>query len=829
MKNLLIILIIVILITAGAIISVKLFLPSKIKSLAENFVRENLHKDIEISKVEVSFYGGIIFYNVSLYEKKTEAPYLKISKLRLMPLYPSLLTGEKTISVLTVDNAYIYLCRDKDGRFNLPEIKTGAGKKQPSVIVKNISFKNINLNFEDKKENFKKAFSDISLWADIDFNKIDFTLRVSNKITAKGKYSLNTNDIDANFSLNDIDLSEFSPYLKAVDLKSASLEKGSLHIEGNETYFIKGNIGIKNVFALKNDMEYRGSLIFAPDITITKEKSFIVGNIEIKDAGFIKDKMEFKGSLSLSPQITLSENSFSYYLEGNLKEAQGVNIPYINTLSDINAEFNLNKEKLTLLSLEAKSKENILHAQGEINYAGEPILYLDIKTNTSLADFARVVKQIKPIPLEYNGQGNIDLTCNINSDLKQKTFNYNVDYEITGAGFQDFDNIRAKGNLKNGLLILQEGSFNYKKNPFKINGELEDFALPQIKLNLNNGTFNLTAHAKLNKNNIEVDKLAVSGKQTDIIGYGGIEIKDNPLIKFEGYGKVGLQEITKQINDFGLNYPLLNNLSPQGELGLKFTITGSPKLNDWEIKLAGAGDNVKIYNLLFTEPKIELYKNKDELTISPLIINFGEGNARLRAKFDFSNNKKTVDLTLDNIDLAYISEQLKLNNKNLAGKLFMEANLENNGIAGWDKMDGEGKVIIKEGNLWELSLLKGLGEFLSINEFDKITFKDGSSDLFFKEENIIFENMTLISALLTLKGNGEISVKDAVNFTIFPEFNPLLIAKSEGLNALLSEFIGKNILAVEIEGTLKDPKYKKKPVTLNPVNGIKNILKGITK
>jgi hypothetical protein len=144
-------------------------------------------------------------------------------------------------------------------------------------------------------------------------------------------------------------------------------------------------------------------------------------------------------------------------------------------------------------------------------------------------------------------------------------------------------------------------------------------------------------------------------------------------------------------------------------------------------------------------------------------------------------------------------------------------------------MDGEGKLKIKEGNIWEINFLKGLGQFLFIPEFDSIVFEEGYSDLVFKGENVVFDNAQLKSPQMTLRGRGRISVAGDIDFILVSEFNPNLISASESLKKSITNILSKNTLAIELSGTLKKPNYKLKPVIFSNFQNIKDLLEGILK
>jgi len=258
-------------------------------------------------------------------------------------------------------------------------------------------------------------------------------------------------------------------------------------------------------------------------------------------------------------------------------------------------------------------------------------------------------------------------------------------------------------------------------------------------------------------------------------------------------------------------------------------ITGGMRPDEWQLKFAGLGEKIKIYNVEASEVKLELFKDKDLLIISPLVAGVADGKIELRAKIDSINKKIVVNALVNDVDLAKLVKQLKLEKSSLSGILSMDADFENKSLTSWDKLEGSGKASIHNGNIWEINFLKGMGEFLFIPEFEEIKFEEGYSDLIFKGDNVVFENIELKSYQMDLKGKGRISFKGDLNFMLISEFNPDVVSASQGLKSFFTNILGKTSLAIELKGTVKNPSYDVKPVMFSDLEGFKKIFEGIFK
>lgn len=654
----------------------------------------------------------------------------------------------------------------------------------------------------------------LSLFIDLSASdRINLELLWNNKIKLTGGYLPSSNELNVTALLNDINLTDFNPQFRNFPLKTGYLKKGILNFKTNKNYSLSGNLEIEKL----SFIQYAKAFPFQED----------------------KQTMEFKGNLNLSGQITFSNLSSnflkdaSYSLDAALSEGEIQKIPLINNLSQITAEITLTQEKLNLVKLEAvfpqtATKTNRLFLKGEISDLNDLAFSFQADTAMPFNQFIQTINKIKNLPFEYTEEGNVDLKCAGAGNLKQKDFTYTVNYEITGADYKDFHNIHAKGSLTADKVILENSRINYKKIPWELKGTLENFNHPKIALTLTNDLLNISAKASSNQENIDIEELTLKSDNTNIISKGYITTAPG-LLKIEGFGNIGLENIKKITEALDLKTGLLTALNPQGQFDGKFQMEGGIDINDWQIKLAGVSKNIQIYGIAVQDLTVEFYKDKNELIVSPLTAKLGQGDIQLRGKLDYLNDSSTLDLTAANIDLGNIRDQINLKNKTLAGKLSVQALITNKSTSKWNSLDGEGKIVIRDGNLWQINLLQGIAQFLFLPDFDKITFKEASSDLTFKGEDVLFTNLDLTSTQLSLKGQGSISLNGGIKFQLSPEISPDLISSSGNLQAMLSEYLGKSGFAVSIEGTLKNPKYKISSVFLSPVEGITNLLTEILK
>ncbi|MFA5337060.1 MAG: AsmA-like C-terminal region-containing protein [Candidatus Omnitrophota bacterium] len=820
MKKFLVILILVISFYLAANFILSTLLPEKINRAAKEFVEGNFGKKITISHINVNIISGIFLKDITVFEADKKTPYLKIKTARVRPFYPSLFSSKKIFLSVSLEGVYFTLKRNADNTFNLPQMqpasqtetettKKGAKETKDIFLIKSLSLKKLNLDFVDATVDFKKRFEDITVFADLRaFPKITSKILWKEKLTINAKYNSSSRELRASLQLKEIALSDFNNYFPQVILKNGRIKNAKINIEGKDDYALNVDANLDELF-------------------------------------LVKEKAEVKGALHTTIQINTSTEKVTYKILGSLSDGALKLAPYLEGLTSINGDFSLDNKKMQLTGLNAqlstvtreKDKDiqtNIpIVANAEVNFETSQIT-IEAKAKPKITELAKALKttNIANMPafkaFDYESRGDIELNASIKTNLKSDYFEYYIDYAIKNAKYKELENIRANGFIANNKLKIEKYAFKHKNTTWQGTFTLDDFSSPDIQLACRSNLLNLTLSAKQLEELIAIKKLTIKTKSSQITAEGGYHSQKHQL-ELQGLAYIELSEIAPLADIYNIKIPSLKKTDPKGVLNAKFMITGGMRPDEWQIKFAGLGKKIKIYNVEASEVKLELFKDKDLLIISPLVAGVADGKIELRAKIDSINKKIVVNALVNDVDLAKLVKQLKLEKSSLSGILSMDADFENKSLTSWDKLEGSGKVSIHDGNIWEINFLKGMGEFLFIPEFEEIKFEEGYSDLIFKGDNVVFENIELKSYQMDLKGKGRISFKGDLNFMLISEFNPDVVSASQGLKSFFTNILGKTSLAIELKGTVKNPSYDVKPVMFSDLEGFKKIFEGIFK
>ena len=139
---------------------------------------------------------------------------------------------------------------------------------------------------------------------------------------------------------------------------------------------------------------------------------------------------------------------------------------------------------------------------------------------------------------------------------------------------------------------------------------------------------------------------------------------------------------------------------------------------------------------------------------------------------------------------------------------------------------GKSWVEIKNANLWESTLFKGIGTALFITNLKKVVFTDAFGSLQIKNSRFYTDNFKLVSKEMELAIKGSLGFDDTTDATIKIRMRKELIQESAWLakiSSILLESAGWFIGNIKITGTTRDPVF-----TVTPV-GIGNILDKVKK
>ncbi|MFH1771755.1 MAG: AsmA-like C-terminal region-containing protein [Candidatus Omnitrophota bacterium] len=793
-------------------LAVSFFLPKTIKTAVLNYINDYLGKDAKISSLKANLLKGVAIEGLTIIDKESKEPQLSIKELKILPFYPTLFGKRKIFFSIQADELNYTLVRKKDNTFDIPSIKEN-NKKQSFFLPRNIIITNLNFAFDDRITGFKKKFDGIHLSLSLKVNSsITLEGNWKEKIKASGRYNLKDKNTEAKIILKDIDISELKPYIKNFEIKSGLIQNATFNISKNKPYFIEGILNAENLI-------------------------------------LIKDSMVFSGGIQISPKITLPLVNPVYKAEIKVNNGSVENIASIGSLTDIILSCLLENSKLEIIEMRANALGNPVTAKGTITLP-EGDYKIDIKSNTSLKKLRPLAAKL--INYNFSSQGkeagasfntvlnNLDqnlndadasIDCSLKGGIAGSNTEYSLKYRVDKASYKQIKNIGSEGLLSNNELDIERLSFSIMDLPFHVKGKISNFRSPDINLSLNLDGIESNIKGIISNRAIDFSPISVTAGNTELKSLGRITLDDAPLINFEGSGYADFEDFLFVIRILSEHFPWLRKIKPIGDVNVKFALSKDAVPGGLNIKLFAQSNFVNLYNVIAENAELILAKDKDGLYIPGFKAKIFDGETVIAISLDKSSDSKTIKVSGRDLELANCVKQLKLKNKKMSGKASFEVSLssKHSNFTEFDSLKGEGTIMLKEGNIWEIDLLRGLGEFIFIGDFETIRFKEGCSDLIFRGKKVLFENIQLKSPQMSLSGNGSISLDGHIDFVLIPDFNPVLMSNTEGIKKFITEFMGKSGMAIKVQGTIKKPTYKVISLLTTPLKGLQNLIESLIK
>ncbi|MDD3053002.1 MAG: AsmA family protein [Endomicrobiia bacterium] len=804
MKKILFWLIIIFCLFAIAVfIAFKIFLTQeKIKSYIIDYAHTELNREVTFDKLSFNLIGFNL-ENFAMSEKSTfaDGTFIKakqlIVKINVLPL----LHKEITIDTLGIDNMYVEIKRDEEGKFNFNDIidskksqeEQRTSEDDSSNMLLNINdlyVKNSTVKFNDKKIKLNTEISDFN----IDLKGFSFTNLFLCKSSFNIKYKQDTIDvylpININFQTNLNDFDQDKLFLNILSLQT-KYNNSDIIISGKVENLnmpkIDCNISMKNIDETTFSDFFTGIKYNIKSLDLKSQATI---NISSKTA--VIDNLSLvlpQSSANISGNIDWSKKDISYDLKSDIDIL-------LDNLSEVIPEYNLKGR----FKSKAKITQNLF--DGSIDFE-------DVFSSNQ----------------SYGNIANLNAKTHIKAENKKPLLR--ADFK-----FFDIDNLNIKITSLNA---------NYNDAVLSLSGQLIKSAVSKINLNLqsknlSNNTINNFYQSKIEfimptldlvaetafdfKNkSANIAKLDIKLPESSITTSGNIDwSQKNFIYKLHLDVDLLLDQLAKNITTYNLkgrvkSQATISDSNFSGTLnctnvafvyspfvdisGLNLKVIAQSK-NDIVVEQMKGVFNTGNFmaNASYTDDNLNIKLRMDKLIIKES----SQTNAQKeenKKNESISNDKKsniniTTDIVINEINIPYlISKQAVLNTslQSVSDKM--------------DKTNGTLNLTIASGKITNVNKL-------SKNKFAKVFLMIfnvlnnnilNSNNVNNKEKGIIYDNMNC-NLLFTngLMKTQQVSIK-----------MPLTTIATSGIIDFKSGNISMKVntglyAAMKVSGTVDNPK-----------------------
>lgn len=382
--------------------------------------------------------------------------------------------------------------------------------------------------------------------------------------------------------------------------------------------------------------------------------------------------------------------------------------------------------------------------------------------------------------------------------------------------------IKGTVNFSSNQLNWENVSFIYKQIQYNSTGNLIDFQQPKIDFQLATKDLDLKTRFDIQDSVIKIKSCAGKYLNSDFALKGDIDTKNN-LLNFKTELSLNLKDI------FGL-LPAnisdnLGKIKLDGNCKVGGNVSGGIKdIKGLNAYLEFSSPGLSIYDLKLDDMHFTLEQKNGLLNINDFTAKLYSGNVNLQFLMHLAPQVPIYEskISFSDIDLAKLKMDTKLKDKDIAGLLNFQLNLDGT-AEDLETLQGQGKIFIKDGKLWELNLFKGLGELLFMPVYRKIVFREADISFIVKDKTIKISDSFLGSDGLDLSAEGKIGFDSSLDLLLHTEINETLLTESPDLRKFTSAIVG-NLLAIKIGGTWQKPEYKVVLPTKGIINRIKELL-----
>lgn len=783
-------------------------LPTKIKTLIVTTLTEKTKANVSLETVRLNILKGLVLKNLKFSDNTREIASIKEASVILLML--PLVFKKIVIPRINITSAQIFLERRADNTFNLSDflLKNTTAEGKFSLFIYSISINNSRIVFQDDTLNpvFTKNIENLdldlaaSLPAALRFNlRAEIPGKVTTKIRASGEVGL----INKQF-LSKIYIDNFSPqeFIAYYNTAGFSFPSGTVD-------------GLVNL-VFKDDTLNIDSQLQSDNLAVSKSKVNTVFTSKVK------------GTL----QYGIKEGKLKYQGQAHITKLDASGVTFVDKISDLSGVVLFNESGLSCDLIKGQALGLPAEAKLTLSDFANPLLRADIKADLTSSDIKRLLKDKFQTVIPGEIQTTAKLFVNIESALTQQGStkasgyldipNARIKLDKVDAPFEEFS---GRIHFSPNHLQWQDISLKYLGVAYKISGSVSNFKSPAIQFALSSKDLDMDSAFGYKDKTVSLSKCSGRYLGSEFSLAGEIDLNDTSNIFIDGSGSVILD-----LND--IKYLLkkyqsqINVIKPAGKANIQFSFIGTPKaLKNCSIEAKISSPAVSAYGLHAGDVVLN-YAQSDGIVNIPLYkMSLYDGIMQGGASINLSSENLPfwLSVSLQGIKIEKLKDDTPIKDKkDLAGVINGDIRLS--GLANdKSKLSGAGKIMITEGRLWELNLFKGLGQILFAKDFAHIVFSEASCNFIVQDQSIASDNLKMTSLLAEVTGSAKVGFDSSINALLDVHVNDEYVPLTGTFKDVTTAIMGRagRFGVIEIEGTLKEPKYKFK----TDVGGIIGVLK----
>ncbi len=513
-------------------------------------------------------------------------------------------------------------------------------------------------------------------------------------------------------------------------------------------------------------------------------------------------------------------------------------MPRVNEVKNVSGQIHFKNNELASDGLTMDIQDTPVRLTGTLSDFKEP--FLDIQASSDKVEIEKIVpflpeKLFDQLKAKPSGQTTISISFKGKpSSVQEADFTLTSQLQKAKVALEavadPFTDLEGTIRYSRKSISWKDLKGQFKNIDFLASGQLDDFARPQITTTFRSKTLGMDLTSQLNfltPGLMKIESLAGKYQHSDFDLTGDVFFseKQKPDVELKGNARFNLQDLSillPQAKD------RLEKLAPKGSVQWEGSIKGN-SLNwmDWLISSSVMSPEITLSGYKINDLAVKSHQANQQIDTFNLTAHVYNGDLNLYATADLFKEfmPYQLEIQIKKVDLEKLKTDTIWKDKIVSGSLSSVARL-NGALKDPQRLEGQGSILINDGNIWQLNLFTGLGKLLLIPEYEDIIFNEASLDYLVKDGRITTENLILKSEPMILKGKGWMNFAGEMDFNVVSEFNINTITHSESIKKTITALIAQSgpYLNIKVSGSLKAPKYALYPSATHMINTTKNLL-----
>lgn len=781
-------------------------LPTTVKTVMIDEVEAFTQKKFYLSSLKFSIFKGIVMTGPVLYGDGKIVFTAKEISFSFLPML--FFKKEILVPSMKIESPKILIERKADSSVNILDMVHSkyVSKSDFKVILNKVMLKNTEINFKDYTMTpvFSGALNRVNAYLYLSLpDKIKFDLSVeadkasSLSLDSSGEYIMPSKELKLKAAGKNISLKEFERYYEKSGI---SFPDGKIDCVAD----IKFKDGTADAYIEANG---RG-------VSILKDK------ISAKcDAG-LKANVVYNtsdGNIATSGYFDIKKmDIYGIEVAGGVKNMKGV-VKFTN--------MTLSSEDLKADIFGVPVKMNIT-----LDNAERKIFDINISSGLKLSTLQSILKDRFDIVLPADIGGGGKIVINIRNNLAEKdkppridgTLRFDNAIMSVDKGRHLIESVNGEAYFTPNRITWSDLALRYKNKDYRTSGAITNFQAPGITMEISSDGLELDMIFAVKGSTVALSKFSGQYLNSKFSLSGQADIADTSRVKADINGEINTStdDLETVFSESREKFEKLKLKSDKLRADFRLKgVLGDLKSSSIDAKIFS--DSISIYDLKPTDIVIDYIQRDGVADIRSAHSFLYGGTIDATGRLDFSSEKMKYSINADiqGVKIERLKSDTVFKDKDLAGVIKANAYLSGS-YGDLSNMKGSGKIIIINGKLWQLDLLKGIGVLLFTSDFGNIIFKEGYCNFAISDRSFFTDDLALWSDLVNMRGAIKMGFDNSVTGSLKAELREE--AMWGGTKKNIVEAIGKYSI-IDVKGTLKDPKYTVKPDMSNVVDNIANI------